>query len=145
MTRDVIDRHTSQYERFLEMSTVLSGRHPPPPPSLSLSLLTLTRCVPDYAAETQHTRTHRDGGRGQRERETERELVSWCFEPCQLQTITSGLNTSFILSPTYSFHKSSYHKSCFVSLFIFRRHSTWEPASGRVTYFILRAYTGTMC
>ena len=26
---------------------------------------------------------------------------------------------------------------------IFRRHSTWEPASNRVTYFILRAYTRT--
>ena len=32
-----------------------------------------------------------------------------------------------------------------LSLFILRRHSTREPASGRVTYFILRAYTGTMC
>ena len=31
----------------------------------------------------------------------------------------------------------------FVSLFIFRRHSTREPAFGRVTYFILRAYTVT--
>ena len=30
-------------------------------------------------------------------------------------------------------------KNC---LFIFRGHSTWEPASSRVTYFILRAYTG---
>ena len=29
------------------------------------------------------------------------------------------------------------------SLFIFRGHSTREPASGRVTYLILRAYTGT--
>ena len=29
--------------------------------------------------------------------------------------------------------------------FIFRGHSTWDPASVRVTYFILRAYTGTMC
>ena len=27
----------------------------------------------------------------------------------------------------------------FFSLFIFHRHSTWEPASGRVTYFILQA------
>ena len=26
---------------------------------------------------------------------------------------------------------------------MFRGHSTREPASGRVTYFILRAYTGT--
>ena len=29
------------------------------------------------------------------------------------------------------------------SLSIFRVHSTRKPASGRVTYFILRAYTGT--
>ena len=29
------------------------------------------------------------------------------------------------------------------SLFIFRGHSTREPASIRVTYFILRAYAGT--
>ena len=35
------------------------------------------------------------------------------------------------------------HKSCFSSLFIFRGHSTREPASGRVTYFSLWAYTGT--
>ena len=40
-------------------------------------------------------------------------LVSWCFEPSQPQRITSGLNTNFTLSPSYSFHKSSYHKSCF--------------------------------
>ena len=31
----------------------------------------------------------------------------------------------------------------FYSLFIFRRHPTREPASSTVTYFILRAYTGT--
>ena len=31
----------------------------------------------------------------------------------------------------------------FLSLFIFRGHSTREPASSRVTYFILQAYTGT--
>ena len=53
------------------------------------------------------------------------------------------MNTNFTLSPTYSFHKSSYHKSCFLSLFIFRGHSTREPASSRVAYFSLRAYTGT--
>ena len=58
--------------------------------------------------------------------------------------MTSGLNTNFTLSPGYSFHKSSNHKSCFFfSLFIFRGHSTWEPASSRVTYFILQAYAGT--
>ena len=39
--------------------------------------------------------------------------------------------------------KSFYHKSCFFSLFIFRGHSTREPASSRVTNFILRAYIGT--
>ena len=32
---------------------------------------------------------------------------------------------------------------CFFSLFIFCGYSTREPASGRVTYFILLAYTGT--
>ena len=32
--------------------------------------------------------------------------------------------------------------SFFFSLVIFRGHSTREPASSRVTYFILRAYTG---
>ena len=38
------------------------------------------------------------------------------------------------------FHKSSYHKSCILSLSIFRGHSTREPASSRVTYYTLRAY-----
>ena len=32
----------------------------------------------------------------------------------------------------------------FLSLFIFRGNSARATASGRVTYFILRAYTGTM-
>ena len=58
-------------------------------------------------------------------RQTTQKLVGWCFEPSQPQRIiTSGLKTNFNLSPSYSFHKSSYHKSCFVSLFIFRGHST---------------------
>ena len=43
-------------------------------------------------------------------------LVSWCFEPSQPPRITSGLNTNSTLSPSYSFLKSSYHKSC---LFVF--------------------------
>ena len=73
---------------------------------------------------------------------TRTQLVSWCFKPSQPQRITSGLNTNFTLSPSYSFQKSSYHKSCFLSLFIFRGHSTREPASSRVTYFILQANTG---
>ena len=70
-------------------------------------------------------------------------LVSWCFEPSQPHRITSGLNTNFTLSPSYSIYKSSYHKSCFLSLFIFRGHSTWEPASSSVNYSILRAYIET--
>ena len=73
------------------------------------------------------------------------QLVSWYFEPSYPQWITSGLNTNFTLSPSYSFHKSSYHKSFgFFNLFIVHGHSTREPASNRVTYFILRAYTGTV-
>ena len=75
----------------------------------------------------------------------QQQLLSWCFEPSQPQRITLGLNTNFTLSPSYAFHKSSYYKSCYLSLFIFRGHSTREPTSGRVTYFFLRAYTGTMC
>ena len=73
------------------------------------------------------------------------QLVSWCFEPSQPQRITSGLNTNFTLSPSHSFLKLSYHKTSvvFFSLFIFREHSAWEPASSRVTCFILRVYTGT--
>ena len=39
-------------------------------------------------------------------------LIIRCFEPSQPQRITSGLNTNFTLSPSYSFDKSSYHKSC---------------------------------
>ena len=31
----------------------------------------------------------------------------------------------------------------FRSLFIFHEHSVWDPASSRVAYFILQAYTGT--
>ena len=31
----------------------------------------------------------------------------------------------------------------FLGSFIFRGHSTRDPASSRMTYFILRAYTGT--
>ena len=70
-------------------------------------------------------------------------LVSWCFEPSQPQRITSGLNTNYTPSPSHLFHKISYHKSCFLSLFIFRGYSTREPASSRVTCFILQAYTET--
>ena len=37
-------------------------------------------------------------------------LVTRWFESSQPQTITSGPNTNFTLSPSYSFHKSSYQK-----------------------------------
>ena len=50
-----------------------------------------------------------------------RKLVSWCFKPSQLQRITSGLNTNFTLSPTYSFHKSSYRKPIYIP---------WAPNTG---------------
>ena len=46
-------------------------------------------------------------------------VVSWCFEPSQSQRITSGLNTNFTLSAGYSFHKSSYHKSCFFLAYLY--------------------------
>ena len=60
------------------------------------------------------------------------------------QRITSGLNTNFTLSPRCSLHKSIRARHIFfLSLFIFREHSTGEPASSRVSHFILRAYTGT--
>ena len=73
-------------------------------------------------------------------------IVSWCFEPHQPQM--SGMNTNFTLSPSYSFHKSLYHKSCCCCFLAYlysagNRYSTREPASSRVTYFTLRAYTGT--
>ena len=49
------------------------------------------------------------------ERISKSKLVSWCFEPSQQHRITSGLNTNFSLSPSYSFHRSLYHKSLFFS------------------------------
>ena len=75
--------------------------------------------------------------------------------------IASALTTNFNLFPGYSFHKSLYHKTLFLkpqrifypkfwnakpkiqkhmfwSLFIFRGHTAREPASSRVTCFILR-------
>ena len=62
------------------------------------------------------------------------QLVSWCFEPSQPQRITSGLNTNFTLSPSYSFHESSYRKSCFfVGFFAYlysvgTQHGNLHPA-----------------
>ena len=94
------------------------------------------------------------------------QFVSWCCEPSQPQMITSGLNTNFNLSPSYSFRKSLHRKSLFLrpqlrfyprfrntspekqwhiswNLFIFNGHSTRKPVLSMVTCFILRAYTGT--
>ena len=42
--------------------------------------------------------------------------ISWCFEPSQQQRITSGLNTNFTLSPSYSFHKSLYQRPLLLKL-----------------------------
>ena len=89
-------------------------------------------------------------------------FVSWCFEPSQPQRITSGLNTDFSPSPSYSVHKSLYHKSFFFQttaqiLSTILEHKTrktithilqsiynprvlnTEPASSRLTYFILQS------
>ena len=63
-------------------------------------------------------------------------LVSWCFESSQPQRITSGLNTNFILSPSHSFHKSSYHKSCFWS-YLFStgtQHRNLHPAGWPILF-----------
>ena len=67
---------------------------------------------------------------------------------CQ-QNVYAFYNTgtlNFTLSLSFSCHKSSYHMLLiFFNLFIFRGHSTREPASGRLIYFILQAYIWTMC
>ena len=71
-------------------------------------------------------------------------LVSWCFEPSQPQRITSGLNTNFTLSYSVNNEQVILPQVMFVFVFFFFcRHSTRESASSKVTYFILRAYTGT--
>ena len=44
--------------------------------------------------------------------------VSWCFEPSQPQRITSGLNTNFVLSPSYLFHKTLHHNVFFEPIYI---------------------------
>ena len=69
------------------------------------------------------------------------ELVG-ALSPINHRGLHQGWTQTFTLSPSYSFYKSSYHKSRFLSLFVFCGHSTREPASGSVTYFILQANTG---
>ena len=87
-----------------------------------------------------------NSGKKKKKRSDKQQLVSWCFEPSQPLWITSGLNTDFTHLQVIHFtsHYTTSHVVVF-SLFIFGGHSTREPASGRVTYFILRAYTGTIC
>ena len=73
-------------------------------------------------------------------------LVSWCFEPSQPQRITTGAEHKLhSISKLVISQVIIPQSHVFSSLFIFRGHSTREPASSRVTYFILRAYTVTMC
>ena len=43
----------------------------------------------------------------------------------------------------FTSHQTTSH--VFFNVFIFHRHSTRESASGKVTYFILQAYTEAMC
>ena len=96
---------------------------------------------------------------------TEAELVSWCFERTQPQWLHQGRtqtsvylqvihSTSHYTTSLYCSNHSSNsihnfgtqnqkNNNIFLSLFIFREHSTRELASSRVTYFILLAYTGT--
>ena len=97
--------------------------------------------------------------------------LTYIFELSQQQWMTSGLNTNFNLQVINSTSHYTTSLSFFFSLsqttaqilstiserktriknkqthfwglFIFREHSTREPASSRVTYFILRAYTKT--
>ena len=61
-------------------------------------------------------------------------LVSWCFEPSQLQRITSGLNSNFSLSPSHSFHKSIHHKS-FLSLSLSLSLSLFNHSSKSIHNF----------
>ena len=96
---------------------------------------------------------------------SQRKLVSWCFEPCHLKGLHQGWtqtsvhlqatyctshNTASLCLPNHSSNSiqnfgTEYQKNNNTSwsVFIFREHSTREPASSRVTYFILRACTGT--
>ena len=55
------------------------------------------------------------------EQRTSGYLVSCCLERSQPQRITSELYTNFPPPPSYSFHKSSYHKSGFFRLFYIPR------------------------
>ena len=62
--------------------------------------------------------------------------ISWCCLPISSSSL-------YLQVSHFTSHYTT--KSWFFSLFIFCGHLTQEPASSRVPYFILRAYTGTMC
>ena len=64
---------------------------------------------------------------------------------CALSSVNhKGLHQGCVSLYPQVIHFTSHHTTSHVfSLFIFRVHSTREPASSRVTYFILQAYTGT--
>ena len=65
------------------------------------------------------------------------ELVSWCLEPSQPLRITSGLKTNFTLSPSHSFHKSSYHKSWFFLAYLYSvgtQHGNLHPAGWPILF-----------
>ena len=74
-----------------------------------------------------------------------RELVLWA------QSTTKGYiraehklhSISKLLISQVIIPQVMFKKTIFFSLVIFRGHSTQEPASSRVSHFILRAYTGT--
>ena len=67
-------------------------------------------------------------------------LVSWRFGPNQT---TKDLKPQLRFYPLFRKANPEKQQHMFWSPFIFRGHATREPASSRVTYFILRAYTGT--
>ena len=64
-------------------------------------------------------------------------LVSRRFESSQSQRITSGLNINFTLSPSYSFYKSSRHKSCFFPAYLYSvgtQHGNLHPAGWAILF-----------
>ena len=52
-------------------------------------------------------------GHGKMEKQPKQSDTHGAVSPVNHKRIISGLKTNFTLSPTYSFHKSSYQKSCF--------------------------------
>ena len=61
-----------------------------------------------------------------------RQLVRWCFEPCQPQRILSGLKTNSSLSPSYLIYRSLNYKSSTTVL----KYFTQEPIQHNPLYFM---------